>query len=163
QGFGLSSTTGLAGFPNGEAQKSDFLYPHYHTARLFLRHTFGLGGEQETVESDANQLSGKRDVSRVTVQAGRLPVKDVFDNNTYDIGVFGRWSWNNGRNEMSAFTDINASLSFGTAIKGTAWGRPDDAIGIAGAVNALSQDYRDYLAAGGLGILVGDGQLNYRT
>ena len=28
QGFGLSSTVGAAGFPNGEAQKSDFIYPH---------------------------------------------------------------------------------------------------------------------------------------
>src|SRR6476660_4508285 len=48
QGFGLSDTTGAAGFPNGEAQKSGFLYPHYNTSRLFLRQTFGLDGEKET-------------------------------------------------------------------------------------------------------------------
>ncbi len=35
-------------------------------------------------------------------------------------------------------------------------------IGIAGAVNALSRDHRDFIAAGGLGPLIGDGQLNYR-
>ena len=83
QGFGLSSTVGAGGFPNGEAQKSDFLYPHYNTSRLFLRQTFGLGGEQETVESDYGQMAGKRDVSRLTVQVGKFAVHDVFDNNAY--------------------------------------------------------------------------------
>ena len=60
-----------------------------------------------------------------------------------------------------AFTDIDASLAFGTSIKRTRWGRPDDVIGIGGAINALSRDHRDFLAAGGLGVLIGDGQLNY--
>jgi high affinity Mn2+ porin len=79
-----------------------------------------------------------------------------------EVGLFGRWSWNDGKNEITAFTDIDASLSLGTSIKGTRWGRPDDRIGLAGAINHLSRDHRDYLAAGGLGILIGDGQLNYR-
>ena len=51
QGFGLSDTVGVAGFPNGEAQKSNFPYPHYNTSRLFLRQTFGFGGEQEELAS----------------------------------------------------------------------------------------------------------------
>jgi high affinity Mn2+ porin len=303
QGFGLHDTTGAAGFPNGEAQKSNFPYPHYSTSRLLLRQTIGLGGEQESVESAYGQMAGKRDVSRVTFQVGRFAVHDVFDNNTYamdpradfmnwsiwaagafdypadkvglgwgavaelnqknwavragyfltgnvpnsnefdmnlfrrggyiaeyearyalfsrpgklrvgiwadtyfsgsysqalvlvalspgldptdaimqtrqvrtkygyyvnveqavtdDVGMFARWSWNNGKNEISAFTDIDASFSLGASINGKSWGRPDDRIGIAGAINALSRDHRDYIAAGGLGILIGDGQLNYR-
>ena len=32
---------------------------------------------------------------------------------TDDVGLFGRWSWNDGRNEIMAFTDIDASLSGG--------------------------------------------------
>jgi high affinity Mn2+ porin len=76
--------------------------------------------------------------------------------------LFGRWSWNNGKTEIMSFTDIDASLSLGTSIKGTAWGRGDDTIGIAGAINSISRDHRDFLAAGGLGPLIGDGQLNYR-
>ena len=60
------------------------------------------------------------------------------------------------------FTDIDASLSFGTSIKGARWGRPNDTVGVGAAVNGLSRDHRDFLAAGGLGVLVGDGQLNYR-
>ena len=303
QGFGLHATTGAAGFPNGEAQKSNFPYPHYNTSRLFLRQTMGLGGEQETVESSYGQMASKRDISRVTVQVGKFAVHDVFDNNTYamdpradfmnwsiwaagafdypadriglgygavaelnqkdwalrvgyflpanepngnefdthlftrggyvaeletryslfsrpgkfrvgiwadtyfsgsyseaidltlinpgldptdaivqtrrartkygyylnfeqsvtnEVGVFGRWSWNDGKNEIQAFTDIDFSFSFGTSINGKGWGRPDDRIGLAGAINGLSIDHRNYLAAGGLGILIGDGQLNYR-
>jgi high affinity Mn2+ porin len=81
---------------------------------------------------------------------------------TDDVGIFGRWSWNNGKTEITAFTDIDASLSFGTSIRGTSWGRPDDRIGLAGAINAISRDHRDFLAIGGLGILIGDGQINYR-
>lgn len=79
-----------------------------------------------------------------------------------DIGVFGRWSWNYGKPEIMAFTDIDANLSIGASIKGTSWGRPDDVIGIGGAFNALSEDHRDFVAAGALGMLIGDGQLNYR-
>jgi high affinity Mn2+ porin len=81
---------------------------------------------------------------------------------TDDIGVFGRWSWNDGKNEIMAFTDIDSSLSGGVSIRGQRWGRPDDVIGIAGALNGLSRDHRDFLAAGGLGPLIGDGALNYR-
>jgi high affinity Mn2+ porin len=80
---------------------------------------------------------------------------------TEQTAIFGRWSWNDGRNEISAFTDIDRSLMFGTAISGKGWGRPDDRIGLAGVINGLSQDHRDYIAAGGLGILIGDGRLNY--
>lgn len=297
QGFGLNDTVGAAGFPNGEAQKSNFPYPHYNTSRLFLRQTFGFGGEQEELASGPTQLGGKVDVSRLTLQAGKFAVPDIFDGNAYakdtrkdfmnwsmwapgafdysadkvgltygataelnqkhwalrsgyflmqavsnsnafdtrviergtyvveletryqlfsqpgklrtigwlnsansgsyretlnnpaidldiaqtrkgrikygyivsleqaltdDLGLFGRWSWNDGKTEIMAFTDIDASLSLGLSIKGAKWGRPDDVIGIGGAINALSSDHRDFIAAGGLGVLIGDGALNYR-
>jgi len=297
QGFGLSDTVGVAGFPSGEAQKSNFPYPHYNASRLFVRQTFGFGGEQEDLPSEPTQLAGKADISRLTLQAGKFAVTDVFDGNAYakdtrkdfmnwslwapgafdysadklglsygltaelnqkywavrggyflmdsesnsnsfdtrllqrgeyvieletrhslfgqpgkirtlgwlnsaymgsyrdmlndpafnldialtrtgrikygyavnleqalsdDVGLFGRWSWNDGKTEIMAFTDIDASLSLGTSIKGTRWGRPEDVIGLGGAINALSRDHRDFIAAGGLGVLVGDGQLNYR-
>jgi high affinity Mn2+ porin len=297
QGFGLNDTVGVAGFPSGEAQKSNFAYPHYNTSRLFVRQTFGFGGEQEELASGSTQLAEKVDVSRLTLQAGKFAVLDVFDGNAYakdtrkdfmnwsmwapgafdytadklgltygatvelnqkqwalragyflmnaeanssnfdtnvfrrgeyvaeletryslfslpgklrtilwlnsafsgsyretldnpalnldiaqtrtgrikygyvvnleqaltdQIGLFGRWSWNDGKTEIMAFTDIDASVSLGLSIKGTKWGRPDDVIGIGGAVNMLSQDHRDFIAAGGLGLLIGDGQLNYR-
>ena len=74
QGFGLSDTLGVAGFPNGEAQKSSFPMPRFNIARVFLRQTFGLGGEQETIEDGPNQLAGKQDISRITVTAGKFAV-----------------------------------------------------------------------------------------
>jgi hypothetical protein len=60
------------------------------------------------------------------------------------------------------WTDCHESFSLGTVLKGTSWGRPNDRIGAAGVVEGLSQQARAYFAAGGLGILIGDGQLNYR-
>ena len=297
QGFGLNDTVGVAGFPSGEAQKSNFPYPHYNTSRLFVRQTFGFGGEQEELASGPTQLASKVDVSRLTLQAGKFAAVDIFDGNAYakdsrkdfmnwsiwapgafdysadkvgltygataelnqkqwalrggyflmqavsnsnsfdtrvfergtyvleletryslfsqpgklrtiawlnsafsgsyretldnpafdldiaqtrrgrikygyvinleqalsdEVGLFGRWSWNDGKTEIMAFTDIDASLSLGLSLKGAKWGRPDDVIGIGGAINALSRDHRDFIAAGGLGILIGDGQLNYR-
>ncbi len=79
-----------------------------------------------------------------------------------DVGVFARVSWNDGNSEILSFTDIDRSVAGGVSVKGSSWGRPDDRIGIGGAVNALSGPKRDFLAAGGYGLLIGDGTLNYR-
>jgi high affinity Mn2+ porin len=68
----ISNRLGVAGFPNGEAQKSNFPMPRLDIARVFVRQTFGLGGEQEAVEDGPNQLAGKRDISRITVTSGRF-------------------------------------------------------------------------------------------
>jgi high affinity Mn2+ porin len=78
-----------------------------------------------------------------------------------DVGLFARASWNDGQNEILSFADIDRSLSGGLSIKGSFWGRQDDTVGIGGAINGLSQSHRDFLAAGGLGLLIGDGRLNY--
>jgi high affinity Mn2+ porin len=301
QGFGLNGALGLAGFPNGEAQKAGGAYPKIRPQRYYIKQTFGLGGEQEDVADAANQLPGKRDIDRITLIVGRFAVGDFFDNNSYahdpradfmnwamwssaaydfpadlpgytsgavvefnrkdwavragafevpaapssdvltfktggtvvefeerhtifdqpgklrlgafansgntgnyrealaieaadpaldintvmasirhdnlkygfylnaeqqiagDIGLFARASWNDGQNEILSFTDIDRSISGGLSIKGSRWGRPNDTIGIGGAVNGLSDAHRDFLAAGGNGLLIGDGQLNYRT
>ena len=65
------------------SQKSNFPYPHFNPSRLFVRQTFGFGGEQEQLASGPLQLGGKADISRVTVQAGKFSVTDVFDGNSY--------------------------------------------------------------------------------
>lgn len=80
-----------------------------------------------------------------------------------DLGVFARGSWADGQTEVYAFTEIDRSMQAGAVLKGTRWHRPDDAIGLAWANNALSSAHRDYLAAGGLGYFIGDGQLTYRN
>lgn len=80
-----------------------------------------------------------------------------------DIGIFGRVSWNDGQNEILSFTDIDRSVSGGVSIKGSYWGRANDTIGVGGAINGLSAAHRDFLGAGGVGLLIGDGQINYRS
>jgi high affinity Mn2+ porin len=302
QGFGIGGTLGIAGFPNGEAQKAGAAEPKIRAQRYYLKQTFGLGGEQEDVPDAANQLPGKRDIDRITVIVGRFAVGDFFDNNAYahdpradfmnwamwssvaydfpadlpgytrgavvelnrkdwavragvfevpsapnsdvlainggnygtvaeleeryapfgqpgklriglfanegstgnynqalsieganpaldinavmasirqanlkygfylnaeqqivkDVGLFARVSWNDGQTEILSFSDVDRSASAGLSIKGSFWGRPNDTIGVGGAINGLSDAHRDFLAAGGLGLLIGDGQLNYR-
>jgi high affinity Mn2+ porin len=83
QGFGLSGTRGVAAFLSSEAQKASFPMPRSNMARVYLQQTFGLGGEQETVEDGPNQIAAKQDISRIRFIAGKLSVTDFFDNNAY--------------------------------------------------------------------------------
>ena len=76
-----------------------------------------------------------------------------------DLGFFLRASQQTPGIEAYAFTDISQSVSTGFSLMGTRWGRPDDTVGLAGIIDLASRSMRQYLAAGGLGILVGDGQL----
>ncbi|TNC13517.1 porin [Methylobacterium terricola] len=80
---------------------------------------------------------------------------------TPDLGLFARASVSDGRNESLSFTDIDRSLSGGLSLKGTAWERPADTVGIGAAINGLSPSHRAFFANGGLGLLIGDGRLNY--
>jgi high affinity Mn2+ porin len=80
---------------------------------------------------------------------------------TKNIGVFSRLGWNDGINEAWMFTDINHMGSVGVSIKGEPWHRPDDTIGVAAVISGITHANQLYLAAGGLGILDGDGALNY--
>jgi high affinity Mn2+ porin len=301
QGFGLDDTHGVAGFPNGEAQRSNFPVPRFNVARLYLSQTFGLGGEREAVEDGPNQLAGERDVSRITVTAGKLAVTDFFlvnsyageprtgflnwnvygggsydwtmdllswtwgalvelnrpdwavragyfllpavsNTNEYDLripragqwtaelevrhhlfartgkvqlfgwlshgnigsypdalaradatgarpavaltrgvdrfnsgmvlsleqpvtdtlGLFSRASYSPEQGETMGWTDCGASFSVGGVLKGAAWRRPLDSIGLAGLVEGLSPVARRYLEQGGMGTIIGDGALHYR-
>ena len=301
QGVPLSHLTGLGGFTNGEIARTTGPTATFYVSRAFLRQTWGLGGETEKVESDANQLAGSADRRRLVLTAGKLSLQDLFDDNAYshdprtqflnwslmthgawdfaadargyswgvaleyfdggwalrgarfampkqsnglelnprifysfgdqvelehshtlggqagklrllayrnqadmggyrdalanaaatggtpdlatsrqkrvkygfgvnleqgisaDVGVFARASWNNGEAETFAFTEIDRSVSAGMLVKGTAWGRATDSIGVAFVRNGISGPHRDYLAAGGLGFFIGDGQLRYRS
>jgi high affinity Mn2+ porin len=82
-GTGLSSTDGIAGFPNGEATRVSSIAPTPYVARLFLRQTFGLDGDQEKVEDGPNQIAGVRDIDRITVSVGKFSAEDVVDDNRY--------------------------------------------------------------------------------
>jgi high affinity Mn2+ porin len=297
QGFGLSKTLGVAGFPSGEAYKVGAYQPYVRLPRAFLRQTIGLGGSVETVDPDLNQLGGARRQDRLVFTLGKFSVVDVFDTNQYahdprrdflnwsivdigtfdyaadawgftygaagewyqdwwtvragafvlskvpnskdletrviaqnqyvleleerhairdqpgklkllgfvmhgrmgaydaatslaqetgmpadiaavrrqhtkagmglnleqqlapDLGVFARAGFTQGRYEAFEFTDINKTVSFGLSLAGGRWERPKDTFGLAMAVNDASSAAKHFFNGGGLGILVGDGQL----
>ena len=296
QGFGLSGTFGVAAFPSAEAYKVGSAEPYGRLHRLFFRQTFDLGGDEQAVEGQANQLAGSHTSDNLVITLGKFSVTDIFDNNTYahdpkgdflnwaivdagaydyaadawaytyggaaewsfgnwtlrgglfdmsrlpnsteletdfgqfelvselerrislfgddgkikllgfvnradmgaftdalalaratgttpdvalvrhyrsrpggslnveqgltdDLGFFLRASSEDGSKESYEFTDINESFSAGLSLKGTQWSRKDDTAGLAFVVDGISKDFQAYLAAGGLGVLVGDGQL----
>jgi high affinity Mn2+ porin len=297
QGFGLSDTLGVAGFPSGEAYKVGAANPYPRLPRVFLRQTINLGGESSNVEPGLNQLAGTQTADRVVLTIGKFSVVDIFDANRYahdpradfmnwsiieagtfdyaadawgytygaavewyhdwwtirtgyfnlskipnskaletkifdqyqwdeeleerhqlfgragkltllgflthgrmgsysaateialqtgmpadiaavrkthnrggvslnleqqfpgDLGFFARAGWSQGQYEAFEFTDINETVSFGLSLTGRHWGRPDDIVGVALAVNEASSAAKQFFAAGGLGILVGDGRL----
>ena len=76
-----------------------------------------------------------------------------------DVGFFARAGWANGNIEPYQFTDIDRTVAAGLSPSGKKWGRDDDTFGVAGVVNGISKVHQTFLDDGGLGILVGDGQL----
>ncbi len=293
QGYGLSNTLGMAGFPNGEAFRVGRTYPDASLCRAYIRQTIGFGGGR--VAND-DGLGGKKDVRNLTLTAGHLSAKDIFDNNAYandsrtqfmnwslmanvawdypantlgftngaaaelntrvwsgrlgvfqvsqvanglrldwnlarawsavaelerryspkghagsirllaydtrahmgsyqdtindpnldedialtaayrykygfginldqeirkNLGFFARLGWSDGKNQTFEFTDVDRTATTGLSLKGTGWKRPDDTVGLGLVMNGISAAHRQYLAAGGLGITIGDGALDY--
>jgi high affinity Mn2+ porin len=80
---------------------------------------------------------------------------------TSDIGIFTRLGWNDGKTQSFAFTAIDRLASGGISMKATRWHRKYDVVATSLTVGGLSAAHREYLAAGGLDFLIGDGRLNY--
>jgi high affinity Mn2+ porin len=78
---------------------------------------------------------------------------------TDTLGMFLRGASDQGSVEEDAFTDSSQSLAGGLSLAGNAWKRPDDTVGAAFMVSQISHAGKEYLAAGGLGGIIGDGQL----
>ena len=83
--------------------------------------------------------------------------QEIFD----DLGIFTRLGWNDGHTESWAFTEIDRTAAIGMVLRGDRWRRPMDNFGLAFLVNGLSRAHREYLGAGGLGFIIGDGRINY--
>jgi high affinity Mn2+ porin len=78
-----------------------------------------------------------------------------------ETGIFGRLGWNDGTHETWSYVESDRHVSLGVQVNGVHWGRKEDCLGLAYGVNGLSTQHKNYLAAGGVGILLGDGKLNY--
>lgn len=75
--------------------------------------------------------------------------------------AFLRASWNDGRTEEFAFTQIERAVSLGAELPTDGWGRAGDHIGAALALNGLVPAHARYLRAGGVDFQLGDGRLRY--
>src|SRR5580692_10499232 len=83
QGFGLSNTEGIAGFPSGASFKVGASVPYARVQRAFVRQTIDLGGDSQKVEADQNQFAGSNTTDRLVITVGKYSVSDVFDQNKY--------------------------------------------------------------------------------
>ena len=95
QGFGLSGTFGVAGFPSAEAYKVGSAYPYARIPRAFLRQTIDLGGDVQKVDAGINQFAGSQTADRLVVTVGKFSVVDIFDSNRYahdPRGDFLNWT-----------------------------------------------------------------------
>jgi len=95
QGFGLSNTLGVAGFPSAEAYKVGKKNPYFKLPRLFLRQMIDLGGDTVKDVAAANLLRGSHTSDRLVLTLGKFGVTDVFDTNAYahdPRGDFLNWS-----------------------------------------------------------------------
>ncbi len=80
---------------------------------------------------------------------------------TATLGFFMRASVADGRYAVFDFTDIDRSVSAGFTLAGKGWGRADDTISLGLVASGIDTVKRAYFAAGGLGLLIGDGMLEH--
>ncbi|QEM08520.1 carbohydrate porin [Mucilaginibacter rubeus] len=94
-GSGLSKTTGIAGFPNGETFRVNSVAPAIYIARLYLTQRFEWGKEKDTVADDVNQPASVQSKRYFSVTAGKFGMADFFDGNTFSHdprSQFMNWS-----------------------------------------------------------------------
>lgn len=82
-------------------------------------------------------------------------------NLTPNLTAFTRVGWSNGRTESFAYTEVDQTAALGLGANGAWWHRKQDRAGVAFVTNGIKKDHQNYLAAGGLGFLLGDGGLSY--
>jgi carbohydrate-selective porin OprB len=75
--------------------------------------------------------------------------------------IYGRFGWNEGQHESYAYTEVDQTIAVGGDYAGKQWHRPQDKVGLTLVTNAIKRDHQAYLKLGGLGFLLGDGNLNY--
>ena len=129
---------------------------------LYFRNQANFGNFNDAI-AYANQNGGTPDLANVRKQQSKYGFGlNLEQNITEDIGVFARYSWNNGQTEAYSFTEVNNSALIGVSVKGNKWNRPDDVLGLAYASNGISNPNIDYLKAGGSNFFCGDGNINYQ-
>jgi carbohydrate-selective porin OprB len=145
-----------------EFERSHALGGHEGKLRLLaFRNQADMGGFRDSI-ADAKSTGGTPDLA--TSRKKRVKIGfgvNLEQSLSQAVGVSARASWNNGKAETFAFTEIDRSVSAGVSVRGAGWGRSADSVGVALVKNELSAAHHDYLAACGLGFFLGDGRLRY--
>ena len=158
--------------PNGP--KFDFNFPHASGYNFDIRQNFKLFHNPATVGFTAflNHTLGAKfnDITNTapdSVRTFETRYRKKYGFITNLEQEFQRWawfvtgSWADGKTENWGFTQIDHSLMGGFVLFGYSWLRPNDKLGIGGAINGLSPEQRNFLARGGNGFIIGDGRLTY--
>jgi high affinity Mn2+ porin len=128
-------------------------------ARLLLfLNVARMGNYQEALEpAYADQVIATREYGRQKYGFAASANQDF----GHGLSGFARVSADDGATESWAFTEVDRSLAIGVVQSGERWRRPGDALGVAVLGSLLSPQHRAYLAAGGLGYIIGDGELEH--
>jgi high affinity Mn2+ porin len=112
------------------------------------------------------QAAGRGVAPDITAHPWRITRKygfglNVEQNVSRYLTAFVRVGWDNGKTESFAYTEVDQTFDQGIGANGAWWHRKQDRAGVAFVSNAIKKDHQNYLAAGGLGFLLGDGHLRY--
>ena len=120
----------------------------------------GNAGKFSDATALAQATGQPADINAVRSYTSRPGISVNLEQQIMDgLGVFARAGWADGNVEPWDFTDVDRTVSAGVSLSGKWWGRPDDIVGVAGVINGISGEHIAFLNAGGIGVLVGDGQL----
>jgi high affinity Mn2+ porin len=157
-------------FSRAHAQNGEFELRHSYIPRrkgvtrlLFYANRAHMGTYREAVEAFLDGEDKTPDITKhehfgaLKYGMGYNTEQEITEN----LRVFGRFGWNEGQHESYAYTEIDQTFLGGADYAGARWHRPVDKIGIAVVSNAIKRDHQNYLHYGGLGFLLGDGNLNY--
>ena len=133
------------------------------TRILFYANRAHMGVYREAVRA---YLAGTDPTPSIVAHEHFSALKYGFGYNTQqeltdNLRVFGRFGWNEGQHESYAYTEVDQTVEFGGDYSMKRLHRPQDKIGVALVSNAIKRDHQNYLRLGGLGFLLGDGNLNY--
>ncbi len=131
--------------------KTHFLVFYNRNREAYYGDAFNLGGDINTAIEEARGYGHGKYGFAINAE------QQVTDT----IAAFARLSWNNGQTEEWMFTQVDESAAAGVSVNGKNWGRPDDTWGIAGVINGISSNQKKAMEQGYLGLIVGDGALNY--
>jgi high affinity Mn2+ porin len=165
----------LSKVPNGKALDTRLFDQYQYVQELEERHDlFGQPGKLKILGYLSHGRMGRyEDATAIALATGQPAdiagvrklrtkggvVLNLEQQISDELGLFGRAGWTQGDFEAYEFTDINHTAAVGLALAGNQWQRPDDTVGLAIVINDASTPAKRFLAAGGLGILVGDGRL----